>query len=652
MSTNDQPQAGPTSELSTSDAAGSDYTVVLQATSSARFLPEGGWELSVYAPEIDSQPLRVRAFTRWVDDEGKKLPRELVVEVRGHALSLDEAVAKFPNVARPIANLVGFVANVRVGLVEVVLAYETFASGGERDYLQVFIAEERGPVPPGRSLEVSHLDAVCLAFMGAADNERISRALRHYELALREWYIGGEWLALNYLWIAAENLTKAVIRKIIARTDVSEEEIANEHSLVTDDPNHPRWRELLGARIRSTVIFRGDAPTYRTAKKASDGLEHGILELNAVAKHAIACADKTFQYVRRTIVDLLDLPKGIAEKLNDVGPMDVQSLRKVVRGHLTGTAEDPAEEGERYPRLVWSSGVDSVMREGSAFTITHREKMTVRTHPDIGFRIERLGVHGRLESGQAPAQISDEEIVVERESASPLKRLLDAVIPMVDLAVGSGVGRSHTQASLFAFNLFGQGTSLFQAVRQLIVSFLPIEAFATLHGLVMVAARFEQMANLDGPRFGVAVREALEAISGFGADAEHVAARQSEVLATAEAQNVTVPSRLADPQSSFIYRSLAVEMSFATWSVNGAYGTAGLHVRRVDSQRAGFHTKLSPGPLSDLVGSAAVIAMLTLLGHASLLFGWSVDRNRLETLLSEARELNDSAAQLDLYPSD
>jgi hypothetical protein len=278
--------------------------------------------------------------------------------------------------------------------------------------------------------------------------------------------------------------------------------------------------------------------------------------------------------------------------------------------------------------------------------------MTVRTHPDIGFRMERIGVHGRLEGGQATVRISDEDIVVERESVSPLKRMLDSVVPMVDSAVASGAEQCHTQASLFAFNIFGQGLSLFQAVQQLVASLLPVEAFATLHGLVVVAARFEQMASSGSPRFGAAVRDALDTMSGFGADAEHVEARQSEVIAAAEAQNLTVPSQLADPESSFIYRSLAVEMNFAKWAANGAYGAAGLHVRRVESRKAGFHTKLSPGPLSDLVGSAAVIAMLCLLGHASSLFDWTVDQDRMDRLLSEARELNESAAQLDLYPPD
>lgn len=57
----------------------------------------------------------MRTFTRWVDEGGKELPRELIIEVRGHADSLDEAATKFSIIARPIATMAGFVANVRVG---------------------------------------------------------------------------------------------------------------------------------------------------------------------------------------------------------------------------------------------------------------------------------------------------------------------------------------------------------------------------------------------------------------------------------------------------------------------------------------------------------------------------------------------------------
>ena len=38
------------------------------------------------------------------------------------------------------------------------------------------------------------------------------------KLALRDWFIGGEWLALNHLYIAAETLAPYVIARMLQRT--------------------------------------------------------------------------------------------------------------------------------------------------------------------------------------------------------------------------------------------------------------------------------------------------------------------------------------------------------------------------------------------------------------------------------------------------
>lgn len=135
---------------------------------------------------------------------------------------------------------------------------------------------------------------------------------------------------------------------------------------MTDDPKLPRWKDLLGAGVREKTIFADDAETYKAAKDARDGLEHGIWELDKVAAHALKSADKTFHYIRRTIVDLLGLASEVADELNEIKPKDVRSMRKVVRGRLIGAVED-RPWGELYPRLEWSSGIESVVREGSTF---------------------------------------------------------------------------------------------------------------------------------------------------------------------------------------------------------------------------------------------------------------------------------------------
>jgi hypothetical protein len=84
-----------------------EYTVVLRASSAARFLPEEGFETRFNVPAMGLESLRLRAFTRWVNEGGNQIPRELIVEVRGRCGSLDEATTKFGGVARPIATIVG-----------------------------------------------------------------------------------------------------------------------------------------------------------------------------------------------------------------------------------------------------------------------------------------------------------------------------------------------------------------------------------------------------------------------------------------------------------------------------------------------------------------------------------------------------------------
>jgi hypothetical protein len=231
----------------------SQYVVVLRAPSAARFLPEEGWELVLNAPNLDLEGIRVRTFTRWVNEAGKEIPRELVVEVRGYAGSLDEATAKFGAVARPIATVAGFVANVRVGSLEVHLAYDCTPSSDDREFLEVFVADERGRVSEGRIIRRHLMEAACISLVTlGTDGGGIGRALRQYELALRQWYVGGEWLALSHLWIAVENLTEAVVRKTLLDRSCSEEELATSLGVVTDDPEHPRWPQIMREQFENS----------------------------------------------------------------------------------------------------------------------------------------------------------------------------------------------------------------------------------------------------------------------------------------------------------------------------------------------------------------------------------------------------------------
>ena len=327
-----------------------------------------------------------------------------------------------------------------------------------------------------------------------------------------------------------------------------------------------------------------------------------------------------------------------------IKPKDVQSRRKIARGRLIGAAEDPAAEGQLYPLLEWSSSIGSVVREGSTFQIKDNDKITVRTHPDVSFQLDRLEIHGRLQDGQAPVEMSEQDMLIEPTPEPKSTRMLTAVMPMVDAATASGADTGQSFPRTLGFYLFGQGVAFFQSAHTLINDHQPVEALSALRGLAIIASRFEQITDDSGTGIGIVVRMALDSPGELGADPETAARYREELLNGATSAGITIPDELPEPEASAIYGSLALEMRLAQSTVNGTYAAVGLHVKRPDAEHADFHTRLEPGPFTEMVASACVIAQLDLLKRGAMLFGWTIDAQKIDDLLEEARELNQASA--------
>jgi hypothetical protein len=98
-------------------------------------------------------------------------------------------------------------------------------------------------------------------------------------------------------------------------------------------------------------------------------------------------------------------------------------------------------------------------------------------------------------------------------------------------------------------------------------------------------------------------------------------------------------------KGSRIWRSLTAEMQMAQRAAGHSFGIIGLHIKPVNASTVGFETGQRPGPFTDLIASACVIAQLELLGHAAPIFGWTIDADTVNALITEARELNESSAR-------
>ena len=292
-----------------------------------------------------------------------------------------------------------------------------------------------------------------------------------------------------------------------------------------------------------------------------------------------------------------------------IKPADVQSKRKVIRRRLLGNAADPAAEGQLYPLLEWASSVDAVERDG----------------------------------GQAPRQLGQDEVNLTTSPRDRASDLMNAVLPLSDAAAATGAALPYNRARVMAFNLYAQGIAFFQSAQTLIAGDQPAEALLSLRGLGLIAARFEQIGNPDGPGLGIVMRIALDSVRETGADREQTEQAQGLIRQAAERGRLIIPDGLPPSEATAVYRSILSEMRLADLASDGGYSIAGLHVQ-VDGDQLGFNTKHPSDAFTDMIASACVMATLNMLKHAVAVFNWSLDATAADDLIAKATEMNETAA--------
>ena len=240
--------------------------------------------------------------------------------------------------------------------------------------------------------------------------------------------------------------------------------------------------------------------------------------------------------------------------------------------------------------------------------------------------------------------MSDEDALIGPTPEPKSIKMLAAVMPLVDAATASGANTRQTMPRILAFNLFGQGVAFFQSACTLINDRRPVEALPALRSLAIIASRFEQITDDSGPEMGIVLRMALEMPGEIGASPELTATYREQLIDSAASAGIAIPDELPGPGASAIYSVLNLEMRLARSAVNGTYGAIWPHLKQQDAEHAAFYTQVDPGPFTEMVASACVIAQLELLKRGARLFGWTVDESKVDDLLDAARELNEVSA--------
>jgi hypothetical protein len=363
-----------------------NYVVVLVAKGGARLKPDEGIKITGF--NTDAGPATVGLATRFQEiGLANRLPQDLIFEVRGPGSNLDDAVARGSALTTSLAPLISFAINAFVDVPQAHLAYEASPERSSRRFWQRDVQLGTHTLTPTQIVRSDLLIPFLEAIFTSGEQKRLGVAISHYHAALRDWTTAGQPLALMHLYPALEALGGAVERTERAQLGLADKEAHALHRGI--DVTKTNWREVLLGWVRRDVICKGDQPTYKAAYEASNGLEHGSLDMPSIRAVARQVTPKLFGYVRAGVLDLLDLDGDVRERLGKLRVLDVTPLHMEMRGVLTGDVADADElgfESDPYPRMDPQLTLDELTYQPDGrLTISPRLTYTVRIAPDVQF---------------------------------------------------------------------------------------------------------------------------------------------------------------------------------------------------------------------------------------------------------------------------
>jgi hypothetical protein len=302
---------------------------------------------------------------------------------------LEEAIAAFGNAAAGVIPVIAFSANAGIDDMMFHLAYDTTPHTIEREFIQSMIPDERATIQRGRRLNIDATRSLMAAIENHSEKKRIGRAIGQYALALRVWRWGYETLATAHLYMGMEALSKAVVR--VEQQDRADEDFATSIGI---DPKSlhqcDRLSTIIEATIRREILFKGDTETYKNAKRASDGFEHGFMPFDEIRALARSIRDTTAKYLRIGVMDLLNLDQRIRSLLLNAPydvPLGCWPVVKYMRGQLVGESDQLAKGSNEYPILAWRSTIkDLELTDKGEYQVRFDESVTPLVGEGISFR--------------------------------------------------------------------------------------------------------------------------------------------------------------------------------------------------------------------------------------------------------------------------
>ena len=224
------------------------------AVSATRFEPNQEFRVTCISPIGD---VVVTLHTVYVDEGYEsKVPRDLWIELRGAAPSLDEAVSGFSQAALSLLSMLSFATNAAIRDPVMEPAFEDTPGVQSREFLQASVADETGIPIISRPIPVDGFVAFLEAIKAHPEIEQVHRAAG----SATKRYNTGRWdtkflLYRTFTW--GSRPYKGVPPQGMPHRNIDEDGLVQ--SLRIQRIEFDAW-------VRRTLLFRNDNKSYRQAK--------------------------------------------------------------------------------------------------------------------------------------------------------------------------------------------------------------------------------------------------------------------------------------------------------------------------------------------------------------------------------------------------
>jgi len=305
------------------------------------------------------------------DDKGA-IPRTLWFEVWGPADSLDDALHRLQDHAGTVGVALTMATNAAVEETAVDVVFDATDGETEHEFFQEFHVDEEDLPRITRQIDIDLFLKLMGAFSESAYRERLYRSAAQYQTAIRHLLPGQEVLVVAHLWMAVEALTKVVGEQEIVKFG-SRDDLLSAWGIELKD---------FDAEVRRRIIFQGDTTTYAEARQASNGFEHGFLNMHEIAKVATTRAVQGLAYMREAILRAAGLDDDVVASLVSQRfshPLPSVRLARYIRATLLGPAQGLAHPEEDYPRFWVATKVESIVhRDDGKLDIKPTETLSWR----------------------------------------------------------------------------------------------------------------------------------------------------------------------------------------------------------------------------------------------------------------------------------